>query len=562
MKRLIALQGSQTSRMDRRSIMMFKTVKTSSLYTDDMNNTDANSIDPNLLKSLKPDTLPATLGAAMPAYGSGGVVWGGFANSGGTAGAGTGAVSSGPSTAFSGLVGTSPINVGSLTTTNPGTVQHTGSGLVFNNNFDSTCTQQFKNCVVAAESTLSTLFTNSLTVYVSFTEKNVAPPPATLSNPNPLPFALKNVPLSYANVTYANLTNALSSTGDTFPTSDPNPTGGSDWSLPLAYARMLGYANLGLTASLAPTTSSSNPDDTLTLNTWYNTPQTGTTTLWSYGQDVINGVIHELSENIMGRIDRSGLGSSSTQWSTMDLFRYAQKDATHSSNWYDTSNGTDGNTTYFSSDGGKTLSPGDLSFYGGTNGDTDDWKQNAVFGTAGEPAGGGLTLNQTELNIMTALGWNTQIPQAVFTATPSGDWQTPTNWRDGFAPITPQDALIGSGSNSTAVSSANVTVNSIATDKLGTLEIAGNSVFTATNGTQPNPNDNEFSGGNNGNINVDVGSTLHISTAFYNNSTGTVTLGTNSNSGNGTLALDGTVTTLFGGGTLNLGQASKTIPGN
>jgi hypothetical protein len=158
--------------------MIFKTVKTSSLYTDDMNNTDANIIDPNLLKSLKPDTSAlALLNGTMPVYGSFADAWGGFANSGGTAG--TGAVSSAPSTAFSGLVGTSPINVGSLTTTNPATVQHQGSGLVFNNNFDSTCTQQFKNCVVAAESTLSTLFTNSLTVYVSFTEKNVAPPPAT-----------------------------------------------------------------------------------------------------------------------------------------------------------------------------------------------------------------------------------------------------------------------------------------------------------------------------------------------------------------------------------------------
>jgi hypothetical protein len=51
---------------------------------------------------------------------------------------------------------------------------------------------------------------------------------------------------------------------------------------------------------------------------------------------------------------------------------------------------------------------------------------------AGEPADGGVTLNQTELNIMTALGWNTQIPQAVFTATPSGDWADTLNFSTTF----------------------------------------------------------------------------------------------------------------------------------
>jgi hypothetical protein len=506
MNGLIALQGSQTRQLDRKRIMTFKTVKTSGLYpyADDMNNSDANSIDPNLLKSLKPDTSAlALLNGTMPVYGSFSNAWGGSANSGGTAG--TGPISSTSSTSFSSLVGTSPINVGSLTTTNPATVQHPGSGLVFNNTFDSTCTQQYINCVVAAEYTLSTLFTNSLTVSVSFTAANQGNNGLALGN------NWGWTGNNWVNVSYATLQKALSGTGDLLPQTDPNPAGGSsDWNLPEAYARMLGLSKS------TPDTSKGQYDDTLTLNTWSGNN-------WVYGQDLINGVIHELSEGIMGRV--GGLGDKNTAWSTMDLFRYAPADATHSSPYLDTGSttrdGRDGITTYFSSDGGQHLSStAGLAFNNeytsptnqANTGDPADWKSlgpNTAYAVFGDTNGGEVfTLNQTEFNVMAALGWNTQIPQAVFTATPSGDWQTATNWRDGFAPITPQDALIGSGSNSTAVSSVNVTVNSITTDKLGTLEIAGNSVFTATNGTQPNPNDNDFSGGNNGNINVDAGSTL------------------------------------------------------
>jgi hypothetical protein len=293
-------------------------------------------------------------------------------------------------------------------------------------------------------------------------------------------------------------------------------------------------------------------DSVVTLSTAYT---------WAYGQDVINGVIHELSEGILGR---TGFGVWAGAFSTMDLFRYALADSQHPTPWLDTKNGTDGITTYFSSDGGKTLSsvPFNNQYTSPTSasngGDAADWPNTApnaywVFGNTN--AGETFTLDQTELNIVQALGWNVSLPQAVFTAA-SDSWETPPAWAAGFAPITPQDALIGSGAAAVATCTDDVTVNSIATSKLSTLNILGQTVFSATNGTQPNPIDDNFTGGNLGNINVGAGSTLHIGNTFYN--VGSLTLGTNSNTdgSGGQLALDGTVT-LTGHGNVYMGQASS-----
>ena len=95
----------------------------------------------------------------------------------------------------------------------------------------------------------------------------------------------------------------------------------------------------------------------------------------------------------MGRV--GGLGGSGTaMWSTMDLFRYT------SSGVPDYTDGRDGQTTYFSSDGGGTTLSNQnepdkgaptLSFNNQYNssgtqvntGDTADWTQEKVFGSTG-----------------------------------------------------------------------------------------------------------------------------------------------------------------------------------
>ena len=47
-----------------------------------------------------------------------------------------------------------------------------GSGLEFNNTYGASCTAAFKACIVAAENQLESLFTNSVTLDVTFNESN------------------------------------------------------------------------------------------------------------------------------------------------------------------------------------------------------------------------------------------------------------------------------------------------------------------------------------------------------------------------------------------------------
>jgi len=294
-------------------------------------------------------------------------------------------------------------------------------------------------------------------------------------------------------------------------------------------------------------------DDSVTLNTYYS---------WTFGQDVINGLIHEISEGGLGRV--GGLGDQNGVWSTMDLFRYS------ASGVPDYTDGRDGVTTYFSSNGGATTSQSaGLSFnnqYSSPStrvnkGDPADWTQNAVFGSTG--GGETLTLTQTELDVMEALGWNVSLPQEVFTT--SGNWETPTDWSDGFMPITPEDAFIGVLNAVTATLTSNVTVNSIGTNTISALEISDGAHLTATDGTVLNPADTfTWASGNLGAIEIDVGSTLTIGNTFDNEGSTTVGVILCSAGGNGALDLNGTVTLngssgSSGSGFVYLGQQSSTF---
>jgi hypothetical protein len=255
------------------------------------------------------------------------------------------------------------------------TVSTSGSGLVFVNTYTANDTTQYINCIVAAEKALESLWTNTVTFNVTFDEQADGNTSFLASNSWP----------SWINVTYNQLTSALPA-ADALPNSDP--TGGHAWSLPEAYARMLGLS------SFAPSV-----DDTVTLNSSYN---------WNYGQDVINAIEHEISEGLMGRV--GGLGDQNGVWSTMDLFRYSAPGV------HDFTDGRDGKATYFSVSG-STLSS--LSFNDEYNsrgikvnsGDTADFAQQDVFGT-GQP-GETNPLSQTDIAIMDALGWTQNAPPTV-----------------------------------------------------------------------------------------------------------------------------------------------------
>lgn len=192
-------------------------------------------------------------------------------------------------------------------------------------------------------------------------------------------------------ISYATLRNALAAHATSadaqaavasLPATDPS--GGIGWALPVAYARMLGIS------SYAPAT-----DDTVTLNTSYG---------WSYGQDVVAAIEHELTEGGMGRIGALGKNTDNAGhvlWSTMDLFRYSAPGVR------DYTDGVDRQTTYFSVDGNQLLLPFHNQYTGPSSinhgGDTADYSVLDMFGT-GSP-GTALTLSSTDITNMNVLGW-------------------------------------------------------------------------------------------------------------------------------------------------------------
>ena len=408
-------------------------------------------------------------------------------------------------------------------------VSTSGSGLVFDNTYGASCTAQYEACIVAAEDQLESLFTNSDTIVVTFNESNEGNNGLALGN------GWNGHLYSYSTLKAALLKVAPS---DVLPSTDPS--GGVQWNIPDAYARMLGLS-----------TTTGSPDDSITLNTFY--PK-------DFGQDVINGLTHELSEGGMGRV--GGLGGNGTgHWSTMDLFRY------NAAGQPDYTNGRDGDTTYYSANGGATLSNQDLpnegeptlSYHNNYNasntnvskGDNDDWVQENVFGATGK--GETVALTQTELDVMESLGWHLSLKQDVDAT--SGSWETPADWSTGSMPIEAQDAYI----NATEVAlDSKVIVNSIATSAGSVLAIGDSaaSKLTAVDGTVLNTEDtSSVASGNLGDIFVYTGSALQIgfvSETFDN--AGSVTLGKGAGgSGVGYLDIAGSVT-LNGGGTVTLGQ--------
>lgn len=262
-----------------------------------------------------------------------------------------------------------------------------GSGLTFSNDFTGSAATdtEFQNDVILAEQTLVRFYTNSDSVALTFNDPNQGNNGDVADNS------------FYGNYqSYSTLSGALASHqyiySPTLPASDPT-SGGYTWFAPLAYERMLGIGG----------GSASYTDDSVALNTYY-VPVTS-----ANDTTIVNAMMHEISEGTMGRIGGLGGGSTSApygsgSWAAMDLFRY------NSSGVPDYSNGRDGKTTYFSKDGGATLSTQTYnnqynsggSFNNG--GDTADFTQQEVFGTGG--AGETFGLSLTDIQVMDVLGWD------------------------------------------------------------------------------------------------------------------------------------------------------------
>jgi hypothetical protein len=306
------------------------------------------------------------------------------------------------------------LETGAVDAASTDTVTFAGGGMVFVNTYASSVSQAYKNCIAAAEADIASRWTNSITLHLTFNAQTAGTNNFLASNS----FSL--TPVSYAQLKSVLASHATSADGQTAVNSLPasSPQGGS-WSLPEAYARML-----GLNASTPAT------DDTVTLNTSYN---------WTYGQDVTSAIEHEISEGGMGRI--GGLGDQGGIWSTMDLFRY------NSSGARDYSDGRDGRTTYFSLDGHTLFTSYPFNNeYNSTGvkvngGDTADFTVQDVFGTGS--VGSNLSFSTVDLKIMAALGWTSN----VYHCTPGNDQISVTgNNLFGFADDGNNDQIYFQGS--------------------------------------------------------------------------------------------------------------------
>jgi hypothetical protein len=282
--------------------------------------------------------------------------------------------------------------------------------VAFNNTFTANVSPQYMNCVIAAEQFISSHWTNPITITLTFDAMAWGPAAGT-GGANPV----------YVNVSYTALRTALAAHANnpdaqaavaTLPATDPTVSyaGNHLWSLPQAYARMLGLSSQG------------GADGLITLNTTY-TWSFGYG--WSYGQDVIDAIEEWITE-AMGR--DGGLGDTlrppgfDTYWSTLDLFRWSP------AHLRDFTDGRDGQTTYFSVDGNTLLLPFfNLYSFGTFLGYprdlilVHDFDAPDVFGHV-QPSNA-FVFSPTDYKVMNALGWT----PVTFTAGPlmvsaSGDF--------------------------------------------------------------------------------------------------------------------------------------------
>jgi hypothetical protein len=252
-----------------------------------------------------------------------------------------------------------------------------GSGLVFINSYSNSVSSQFRTAILTAENLLQQHFVDSLTISVDFDLQSLGSS-----------FAAQNSFTSTV-VSYASLVGALRSHATTsddqlavasLPASDPS--GGKGFELPIAYATMLG---------LSPQTNQ--VDLTVTLNS---------ALAWTFGQDAIGALEHEITEGGFGRVGSLGL-QGDPAWAPMDLFRFTAGGAR------DFTGGSDGTPTFFGLDARHVSSlefHNSISSTGVNDGfDLADWDSTVgdAFGPGGPRAAGAVSA--TDLQVLDVLGW-------------------------------------------------------------------------------------------------------------------------------------------------------------
>jgi Ca2+-binding RTX toxin-like protein len=259
----------------------------------------------------------------------------------------------------------------------PEAVTQGGSGLVFVNYYDDTVSAAYRNAVIAAEHELQSHFTNPVTINVNFDLKPLGADSAAQNH-----YSL--FPVSYATFTTTLRAHAVSADDQLavngFPASDPS--GGVGWSVTAPQARILGLAS-----------QKNEVDVTVSLNS---------SLAWTFGQDAIGAIQHEITEGGFGRV--ASLGLQATRWAPLDLFRFT------ATGGRDYTGGADSVTTYFGVDAQHVTSldyHNAISASGQDDGqDLGDWgtTRGDAFGPGG-PNGPG-SLSATDLRVLDVIGWN------------------------------------------------------------------------------------------------------------------------------------------------------------
>ncbi len=264
-----------------------------------------------------------------------------------------------------------------------------GSGLVFVNYYGDSVTDAFRGAILNAEHQLQSLFVDATTVGVSFDLKALG------QN-----FSARNV-FSAVTVGYDAFAAALRAHATTaddlaavagLPTADPS--GGAGFQVPTAEARILGLAS-----------QSNHVDIHVDLNS---------TLGFSFGQDAIGALEHEITEGVFGRV--GGLGVDGGSWNPMDLFRFSAAGVR------DYTGGADGMPTFFGIDAAHVTGfqyHNAIDATGNDDGfDLADWDHTRgdSFGPGG-PASAGL-LSDTDIQVLDVLGWTRA---SVRTFTPAAD---------------------------------------------------------------------------------------------------------------------------------------------
>ena len=250
-----------------------------------------------------------------------------------------------------------------------------GSGLVFINYYDDSVTAPYRDAILTAENFLQGHFANSVTVNIHFALSDLGANFAGQNN------------FSQVSVSYTALTQALAShatTGDDFTSAAGFPSfdisGGTGFGIPIGQAVALG---------LTPQTNAEN--DSVTLNSALG---------FSFGQDAVGVLLHEITEGVFGRTASLGFEG---KWATLDLFRFT------SAGVRDFTGGSDGAPTFFGIDPSHVTT---LQFHSSINAqgvndgfDLGDWDHTHgdSFGPGGPNSPGVVTA--TDLQLLDVLGW-------------------------------------------------------------------------------------------------------------------------------------------------------------